>query len=221
MKRFTILIAVVLVTLALVPSTSARTDWRLVFTRAYWQAPCGPYGGLATVEGEIYTPKGYTLIAHQTVTDPTGTWTMGITAPSPQMSLSGVIGMAVVPAEGSTSITYELRSPDNPDLLISVGLFYASCPSGYLWASGLTIYGPHEPDPARRVMGTVQYDTPVYAEPDPAQALTDVLKAGQTWFVVAETTGADGKQWYQVYVGGWNNPWVPASAMALDGPVPQ
>jgi hypothetical protein len=220
-KRLIILIAVVLIMLALVPSASARTDWRFVFTRAYWDLPCGPHGGVALAEGEIYLSEGYTLTVHEKFSDPSGTYTYEGTGPTFSESYSGLIFGALVPPDGSISLTFELRAPDNPDLLISVAFFHASCPSGEIWGSGLTIYGPHEPDPAERVMGTVQYDTPVYAEPDPAQALVDVLKAGQTWFVVAETTGTDGKQWYQMYAGGWNDPWVPASAMALDGPIPQ
>jgi hypothetical protein len=221
-KRLVVLIAGVLIVLALAPSASARTDWRFVFTRAYWATPCDAHGGLVLAEGEYILPDGFELTVHETLTDPvTGTQTFDITIPTPAMSFSGVVGAAFVPAGGTASATFELRPPDNPNLLISVGMLYASCVTGEVRGSGLTIYGPHEPDPAERVMGTVQYDTPVYAEPDPTQALADTLKAGQTWFVVAETTGTDGQHWYQMYAGGWNDPWVPASAMVLDGPVPQ
>ena len=222
MKRLVVLFAAVLIVLALTSSASAQTEWRLVFSRAYWLAPCDAHGGLVMVEGEYILPDGFELTLRETLTDPvSGTQTFNITIPTPAMTYSGTFFGAFVPPGGSVLGVFELRSPDNPTLLISVATMYASCVTGEVWAGGITIYGPHEPDPADRVMGTVQYDTPVYAEPDPTQALSATLTAGQTWFVVAEDIGTDGQPWYQVYVGGWNKPWVPASAMLLDGPVPE
>lgn len=70
--------------------------------------------------------------------------------------------------------------------------------------------------PDTRVLGTVNYTTPIYASPDKSSAVVGTLTAGQTWYLVGTAHNAT---WYQVYVSGANLVWVPAAAFTPSGPV--
>jgi hypothetical protein len=124
-----------------------------------------------------------------------------------------------IPPDGSVTDTFEVYTPNGT--LLSSYTVYASCPDGTVHISGATIYGINQPAAEDRVMAHVQFDTPVYGQANPATPLTDTLKAGQTWFVVDDTTGTDGALWYEVFVGGLQNAYIPATTVTLDGPVPE
>jgi hypothetical protein len=134
---------------------------------------------------------------------------------SPRSGPQIVSGGSMV-SDGWIRLSLKVYNPDGT--LSTTSSAYFECPAGIAtvqYYDGTP--GILPPDPAHRVMGTVLHDTPVYSEPGPDYSLKDTLKAGQTWFVVSATTGTDGKQWYEVFVGGVNNAWVPASAIQLQG----
>jgi hypothetical protein len=124
-----------------------------------------------------------------------------------------------VPADGSITDTFEVYTPGG--VLVSSVTVYASCPDGTIRVTNFSLDGINQPAAEDRVMAHVQFDTPVYAQANPATPLADTLKAGQTWFVVNDTTGTDGALWYEVFVGGPQNAYIPANTVTLDGPVPE
>jgi|GEM_PF-3356474 len=75
------------------------------------------------------------------------------------------------------------------------------------------------PDPNKgySVMATVKVTTAVYASPSSTSATAGTIKAGQTWFIVGT---AHNRTWYQIFVGGPDLVWVPASTMSPMGKVP-
>ncbi|NDJ75161.1 MAG: hypothetical protein GYB65_02790 [Chloroflexi bacterium] len=125
-----------------------------------------------------------------------------------------------VPMIGYIEYTIEVYNPDGS--LASRSTIFAECPSGVVTITTIdNIPGILPPDPSQRVQADVLVTTPVYALPDPGTALDDTLLAGQQWFVVAEVTGTDGELWYEVFVGGTNNAYVPTYTLSLPGPIPQ
>ncbi|HEX3049759.1 MAG TPA: hypothetical protein VHP83_03815, partial [Aggregatilineaceae bacterium] len=123
-----------------------------------------------------------------------------------------------LPLNAAMSLQYDVYAPTG--VLVSSTMFSASCITGEVWTSYGDVYGINEPAANARVLGTVLADTPVYSEASPTAALKPVLKAGQTWFIVGQTTGTDGALWYKVFVGSANYGYVPASTMTPQGPVP-
>ncbi|MHB8628092.1 MAG: hypothetical protein ACYDBJ_05715 [Aggregatilineales bacterium] len=77
--------------------------------------------------------------------------------------------------------------------------------------------GPNYYLPSQYVMGKVTVTTPLYSQASLTSQVVGQLTAGQTWFIVGT---AHNKTWYQLFVGGPNYAWVPASTIALMGPVP-
>ncbi|MBN1203267.1 MAG: hypothetical protein JXJ20_15575, partial [Anaerolineae bacterium] len=72
------------------------------------------------------------------------------------------------------------------------------------------------------VQAKVLFDVNVHSEPNPDAAIPGaVLLAGQDWFVVGSVVGTDGNLWYEVFVGGAHNGFVPAAAMSLPAPLPE
>ncbi|HEX3051784.1 MAG TPA: hypothetical protein VHP83_14090 [Aggregatilineaceae bacterium] len=120
--------------------------------------------------------------------------------------------------DGYIMAHYDMYAPNG--VLMSSTMFRADCTTGEVWTSYGDVYGINQPAADKRVMGTVLIDTPVYSEPSPTAALKPVLKAGQTWFIVGQTTGTDGELWYKVFVGSANTAYVPAATMAPQGAVP-
>lgn len=220
MKRLFLLIVVLVAALSLVPSASALDGPGVEISDAEWYVPCN---------------SGFALVAYHI------TWYMnidGVVIRETQSGSSALYGSyseshetvvegpgwngtsywpLTVPPDGYAQYTVEIWSPT--DVLLTSASVYASCPDGELRVNGSALYG-NVPLPSERVMGHVQYDTPLYTEADPATVREEVLTAGQTWFVLGSETGTDGKEWYEVFVGGWNTVYVPAAAMTLDGPIP-
>jgi len=86
-------------------------------------------------------------------------------------------------------------------------------PTSSSGAGGVSYYPPD-----KRVLGTVKTTTSIYSYPDlTIGKVVGQLTAGQTWYIVGT---AHKQTWYQVFVGGPNYAWVPASTMAPQGPVP-
>lgn len=226
MKRwFVRLVALVFVAslvLGVAPTASAAGDAILTLSNNGWYYACGSidaggYGlGLAVFDLTFLIPQGYKVV---------DAWAWGNDAF--WGSGSGSNTFIDAGEEGTTTWgwwigpggwvqeTIEIYAPDGN--FISGATFTANCADGGTFTANGSVYGPHEPDPAHRWMGTVLANTPVYSTPDPAAALKDALKAGQTWFAVGQQTGTDGQTWYQIYVGGWNNAWVPASVFSVPG----
>ncbi len=217
MKRFVVAAVIAVLALGLVPSVAADEALpRFKLFDVTWLQECDTGLGVAEAQGDVYVPAGWGL----SITF-AGSWltpiTQQIVVPT-SLSLSGPILGMPVPGDGWTQLAWALMAPTGET--VAEGIVYGNCVTGELWIKSGDIYGPKLPDPDKRVMGHVQYDTPVYGMADPATALDAVLTAGQTWFVVAEVTGVDGAQWYEVFVGGFTNGYVPAAAMVLEGPLP-
>lgn len=96
---------------------------------------------------------------------------------------------------------------------------YASCTTSAPPPSVSLAQSYYVPDPNKgySIMATVKVNTPVYASPTSTSATAGNLTAGQTWFIVGT---AHNRTWYQVFVGGPDLVWVPASTMSPMGKVP-
>jgi len=221
MKRLLILGAIFLTVAAVVP-VSAAGDPGVYASNLKWTTPCGEGvngRGYYSVDGGWNAPPGYTITQRQwqnSVIE--GSFDDTYSYVSPGEYPSGTI-YDWVPGDGDYGWTVTISDPAGN--FVSRGTVYGNCVTGELYLKGNNIFGMLPPDSSERVMGTVLADTAVYAEANPAMALDAVLTAGQTWFVVGQTTGTDGNMWYEVFVGGAHNGWVPASSMALEGPVPE
>ncbi|MEB2288667.1 MAG: hypothetical protein OZ934_11190 [Anaerolineae bacterium] len=217
MKRFVVVAVIAVLALGLVPSVAADEALpRLKLFDAVWAQECDTGFGVVDAQGDIYIPAGWSVKISGS-----GSWmplsVQQVVVPT-SLSFSGPMLMMPVPGDGWTQMAWALVAPTGQT--VAEGILYGNCVTGELWVKSGDIYGPKPPDPDKRVMGHVQYDTPVYGMADPATALDAVLTAGQTWFVVAEVTGVDGAQWYEVFVSGFTNGYVPAAAMVLEGPLP-
>jgi hypothetical protein len=219
-KRSAFVAVVLIAMLVLVPSALAVDGPGLEFSELEWVVPCESAGGLFLYHVAWTYPAGYRIEYNLTSESASlgsysehNTWTED----------SGFGGeyydVEFVPPDGYTRITLVVWAPSG--LVVTSSELYGECPSGLLRSPNFQIYGIQQPPSSARVNGYVLVDTPLYTEADPATVRTEVLTAGQTWFVVGAKTGTDGQQWYEVFVGGWNTVYVPASVMSLDGPLPQ
>lgn len=180
------------------------------------------HGARGTAQVNIYVPSGYTVKEH--IVDIWGAYWTSISGQSYHeynytwsgpFNRTQAINYWIDIDGGSLYHSLEMYAPGG--LLVSSTEVSMGCPGG-VSSHGGDIYGPMPPDPDSRVMGTMLVDSPVYSDPNPNAALSDtLLKAGQTWFAVKQVTGTDGNKWYEIFVGGWNNGYVPASAMSLAG----
>lgn len=218
--RSAVVALVTLAALGLAPSASAINGPSILWYDAYWSTPCSGSGwGAVTFSYEEMMPAGYTVRNMIAQVSPTyGDWLMESEHTFPAFWFQAGDATYGVPFDGSFERHLDLYAPDGS--LLSTASFYANCVTGELRVMTSEIYAIHEPDPAHRVQATVLVDTAVYSLPDPSTALGDTLLAGQDWFVVGETTGTDGQLWYEVFVGGAHNAYVPASTLYLPYPLP-
>ncbi|HEX3051781.1 MAG TPA: hypothetical protein VHP83_14075 [Aggregatilineaceae bacterium] len=225
MKHLLVRLAVVVLLAATVfgvaPRASAQSEAYVEFYGAEWYYPsCDPVSGNYVVFYVDYNiPAGYIL--HQEVSYTSalyGNFYDSMDTVSSGMSGIGSSGSAPVPPDGKTLYKAVVYAPNGLEL--SSTSAEADCVTGSVFNPYGDVYGINEPPASQRVLGTVLVDTPVYSEASPTAALKPVLKAGQTWFIVGQVTGTDGDLWYKVFVGGANYGYVPASAIAPQGPVP-
>ncbi len=219
MKRLVLLVSVLALVLVLVPSVLAVDGPGLEFSELDWVLPCQDYGGYFFYRVVWNYPADYRIEYNLVSESPT----QGPYSEHEEWTENTGYGgdyydFEYVPPDGYTRITLEVWAPSG--ILVTSSEMYGECPSGVLRSPNAQIYGIQQPPSNARVNGYVLADTPVYTEADPATARSETLKAGQTWFVLGGTTGTDGKQWYEVFVGGRNTVFVPASVMTLDGPLP-
>jgi hypothetical protein len=70
------------------------------------------------------------------------------------------------------------------------------------------------PIPTGYVLKYISCDVAVYSEPDLGRATSARIKAGQTWFVnPTPVTGADGKQWQQIFTSSSPNGYIPSACI--------
>ncbi|HEX3054006.1 MAG TPA: hypothetical protein VHP83_25350 [Aggregatilineaceae bacterium] len=219
--RLVIVVLLVATVFAVAPQASAQDGTpSVLWANIGWFTSCG-----SGIDGEVIIDFAVTVFPGYSVT-----YSYGYTSPTygsgsftyTFVELTGVNfvrsdGFAV-PFDGRTTAQYDVYAPNG--VLLSSTMFFGDCATGKVWTSYGDVYGINEPAASARVMGNVLVDTPVYSEPSLTAALKPVLKAGQTWFIVGQTTGTDGALWYKVFVGGKNMGYVPASTMAPQGPVP-
>jgi hypothetical protein len=222
MKRLFVLVLVAVFALTLVPAASAQDSGYVVYTSGGWDVPCGDdvfLGGVALIAIDVYAPTGsWEEGMTGWVNDPwwgnaTVEWTW------PGFHIQDFTWYVYVPDQGSIHETRTLYA-EGGGYIASVEV-YAECPSGVIQVWNSSIYGVHMPDPAARVQAKVLFDVNVHSEPNPDLPIPGaVLLAGQDWFVVDSVVGTDGNLWYEVFVGGAHNGFVPAAAMSLPAPLP-
>ncbi|MBN1202854.1 MAG: hypothetical protein JXJ20_13480 [Anaerolineae bacterium] len=223
MKRLFVLALVTVTALALIPTASAQDSGYVVFTTGTWVGECGKtFLGFGIVEftANIYAPTGsweegyHEMINDPLIGDVRNDWTWpGFHKVDQETWRMGV------PENGSIAHVRELYA-EGGGYVASVEI-YASCVTGEIIVYNNSIYGVHMPDPAERVQAKVLFDVNVHSEPNPDLAIPGaVLLAGQDWFVVSSVVGTDGNLWYEVFVGGAHNGFVPAAAMSLPAPLP-
>ncbi|HEX3051117.1 MAG TPA: hypothetical protein VHP83_10720 [Aggregatilineaceae bacterium] len=221
--RMAVVVLVVATVFGVAPQASAQDGTpSVVINNLAWDVPCSSGSTMATFTYDYISSlaPGYKL---------TETWygwsaSLGTLFDGGYEFISSSFyayvfhGGLPVPSDGYRVNQIDIYAPDGTHL--STDTLMADCTTGELWGPYADVYGINEPAADKRVMGNVLVDTPVYSEPSPTAALKPVLKAGQTWFIVGQTTGTDGALWYKVFVGGKNYGFVPASTMAPQGPVP-
>jgi len=225
MKHIFVRLAVVVLLLATVFSVAPRASAQegtpyILYANIEWLLECGPDSvGWYIVDFGVSVAPGYTIKETGTQVSAgdfeSGTWVDEWVATGYEFLKYEV---SWVPYDGSWSVQYDVLASNGQ--LMSSTKFVADCVTGLAWTSYSDIYGINEPAANARVMGNVLVDTPVYAEANPTTALKPELKAGQTWFIVGQTTGTDGAVWYKVFVGGLNAAYVPAYTMTPQGPIP-
>jgi len=188
----------------------------------------GSYGTLGVVDYWFFVPPGYTWTEH--VIDAWGDYWNGVVGQTVVNEYywesenkdsftwhgSGTLGAWVDIDGGSFSYVMELYEPGGS--LVSKTEVHFDCPGGGSSYSDAIYDSPMVPDPAIRQLGTVIADSPVYSEPSMDSPVAGTLTTvGQTWFAVDKTEGDDGQMWYEIFVGGWNNAWIPASAFMVEG----
>ena len=220
MKRL-LIFGVVLLMVAVALPVSGASNPGIAYSNIKWTTVCGAGvngRGFFSANEDWAVPPGYTVTQRfwqNSVIE--GSFDSSASWVSPGIFFNTTVS-DWVPGDGDYGWTYDMYDPSGA--FVSSSTVYGNCATGELYASANNAFGMLPPDPSERVMGTVLADTAVYAEANPAMALEEVLTAGQTWFVVGETTGTDGNLWYEVFVGGAHTGYVPASSMALEGPVP-
>ena len=219
MKRLVLVAVVVLMTVALALPAGAMGNVRFSMSSAGWIMDCSAGYGLLGVNVDIYVPAGYSYSVGYS--DSMGT------SYSDSVELAGdwywnnsAVPFLFVPGDGWSRIEYSVYAPDG--LHLASGGAFANCVTDEHFAWGTEITDIQVPDASARVMGTVLYDTGVYAKADPGTQIDGaVLTQGQTWFVVSSATGSNGALWYEVFVAGLYNGWVPAASMSLEDSIPQ
>jgi hypothetical protein len=216
--RVSVLLAIVLIVMAVVPMASARNALPGVTSDVSWVTPCGPGGAVIEADHTIFLPPGYTLIHTYTWSDEWNTDSGQFKDKNQGMDTwrGSWTDTLNVPANGYFSQRWEAYAPDGTRVS-DIG-YNAYCPEGTVLYWGGS--GPAVPMPTERAEGIVLSTTPVYGMADPGTAVEGAfLEVGQHWFAVSSATGTDGNLWYKVYIAGGYG-WVPASAMQLLGPLP-
>jgi len=79
---------------------------------------------------------------------------------------------------------------------------------------GLPFSSNPRPIPDGFVLKTITCDVAVFATPGGIPVGDNAVKSGQTWYVSPSTVkGADGKGWYEIYVSGTVDGYVPAACV--------
>ncbi|NDJ77728.1 MAG: hypothetical protein GYB65_15860 [Chloroflexi bacterium] len=223
MKRLIVLVFVLSLGLAVVPTTLAQGDNVYIkFSNATW----GLYPGEVCEFGvtfEARVPAGYTVVHTRTITyldNPGATETLSETFVSEGWYANTVYDEYFW--EQWIDFTYEeVYEVYDGDTRLSYTRLYAECYTQLLDVDFEYVdraNAVYEPPAASRTQLTLVEDTAFYAEPNPATILEDFqLEAGQTWFVVAVVEGTDGNMWFEVFTGGPNNAYVPAAAFGMTG----
>ncbi|MBN1200866.1 MAG: hypothetical protein JXJ20_03320, partial [Anaerolineae bacterium] len=230
MKRLFVLALVAVFALTLIPAASAQDSGYVVYASGGWLVDCGlagplpppDGGGVAEIVIDAYAPTGsmeegtWGMTNAPWYIDPvTGEWVYVDWEADwwwPGFHVESVNWLVYVPDGGTAHEVRDLYA-EGGGYIASIE-FQASCPSGEIIIFNNSIYGVHMPDPAERVQAKVLFDVNVHSEPNPDLAIPGaVLLAGQDWFVVGSVVGTDGNLWYEVFVGGAHNGFVPAAAM--------
>jgi hypothetical protein len=218
MKRLGLIIALAASLLLLLPSGAALGFPGDTLSEVEWLVPCTPLGGVVGYHFQYFLPVGYKY--RDTWTGDSDTWGSYFDQQEEVVEGAPLIedshDFILVPPDGWFEYRAEIFAPDGT--MVTSVFVRGECPLGKVFTASNNIYGINPP--TQRAMGTVNYDTPLFSEPNPDTLRSEVLKAGQTWFVIAEKTGTDGQQWYEVFVGGYHTAFVPAAALTLDGPLP-
>lgn len=168
---------------------------------------------------EIYVPEGFTV--HEQLIDVWGDyWTSQAGqqvwgfdnefVAQQAFTISRTWGWLVDVDGGDVTHILELYAPDGT--MVAASTVHLSCDNVSVHSG--SIFNPMPPDPASRVMGTVVAESPLYSVPSLDHPIADTLvTVDQTWFVVDTMTTDDGMKWYEVFVGGWNNAWLPSTAI--------
>ncbi|MBN1201903.1 MAG: hypothetical protein JXJ20_08625 [Anaerolineae bacterium] len=227
MKRLFFVALAVVVALTLIPAVSAQDSGYIVYVDAGWMDGFGCDNGLlpfaiVTLTMEVYKPTGTTEVG---ATEINSFWqdgqdyAWGWEWTTPDGFYFTGLAEAWVSLDGSIYESRDLYAPGGG--YVATVELYAECPSGIIEIYHNSIYGVHMPDPAERVQAKVLFDVNVHSEPNPDAAIPGaVLLAGQDWFVVDSVVGTDGNLWYEVFVGGAHNGFVPAAVMSLPAPLP-
>ncbi|MBI5958912.1 MAG: hypothetical protein HY866_09270 [Chloroflexi bacterium] len=218
MKRFVVFITLLASVFLLFPSGSALGYPGDTISEVEWVYPCDSVVGAVGFHFVYYIPVGYKVVDIETGSSPTWGdyyWSNEFVVEGSPLN-ADFYDVIVVPPDGWFEYRAEIFAPDGT--LVTSVFVLGSCPDGLIRTASNNIYGINPP--TQRAMGFVNYDTPLYSEANPSTVRTETLTAGQTWFVVAEKTGTDGQPWYEVFVGGYHNAFVPADALTLDGPLP-
>lgn len=230
-RRLNGLVAIVIVlgmALAVLPAVGAagndpiiqHTDGR--WEDYYYEGPPQVYavdecmeGGYAVFNQVMRVPAGYKVNFHSTeVSESYGTYEQSVQTTAPAAMYHSGDYMMYVPWDGYAEQKWDLYAPN--DEWLSSSTIYANCVTGEIRAENTGVYGVFEPPAAARVPLRLVANTPLYSEPNPEAILPDmILRAGQEWFVVGQVVGTDRYWWLEVYTGGANNAYVPASAFGF------
>ena len=128
-------------------------------------------------------------------------------------------GRFTIPA-GTEPFVYMSAPVANPIHLTLISLAGNSFPAQTIWdltgnCPDLQSAGDSAPGiPDGFVLSTIICDVPVYDTPAGSPVGDGHITAGQTWFVnPTPVEGDDGKQWTEIYVSGFYNPFIPTSCV--------
>ena len=132
------------------------------------------------------------------------------------------VGDVIYPAAGgSFSFTVNFPAQSKGDLLW-FDVWGNTTATGFNWDSenyitiieNCTSAVPGPSHPAGFMQRNITCDTPVYGEPG-GNAIPDTLiLAGQAWHIdPTPVTGADGQMWHEVFVGSYENGFIPAGCV--------
>lgn len=137
------------------------------------------------------------MLYHESSWEPVGT----------SYSASGGFTIGYSSAPAYNPIIMRVTSPAGNGLPEQVALVLTGECEGLPWASGPAY-------PAGYVQRTILCDVPVYNTPGGAPVGDNALTAGQSWHVnPTPVEGPDGQQWTEVFVGGYQRPFIPTACV--------